>query len=303
MNAPHRTLSWDDALTRLEEADRRIALAAGVVDLLHPDAPQIAEDILGFLAWRYPDADPVAEYIRRAEALAALQERFDREPSVATLSGPAEPVPRDRYNISLLLSIVLTNHRFEIMQQLDAFLANCTEPVGRIASVGTGTGYELRLTARTLPPGWTIESYDTDETVRADAQHYLEFFGVKRPVVWGNEFPLDEVRPDFRGKYSAIVLCEVLEHLPDPLQCLRSVREYLAPGGRAFVTMAVNIAQEDHIFLYPDVDSCRIQLREAGLNIVSEWVTPQTTLPPPADREAVFRKGDYVAVAVSASGG
>ena len=245
----------------------------------------------------------MAEYIRRAEALAALQERFDREPSVATLSGPAEPVPRDRYNISLLLSIVFTNHRFEIMQQLDAFLADCTEPAGRIASVGTGTGYELRLTARTLPPGWTIESYDTDETVRADAQHYLEFFGVKRPVVWGNEFPLDEVRPDSRGKYSAIVLCEVLEHLPDPLQCLRSVREYLAPGGRAFVTMAVNIAQEDHIFLYPDVDSCRIQLREAGLNIVSEWVTPQTTLPPPADREAVFRKGDYVAVAVSASGG
>jgi len=303
MHAPDRTLSWDDALTRLEEADRRIALAAGVVDVLHPDAPQIAEDILRFLAWRYPDADPVAEYIRRAEALSTLQERFDREPCVATLSGPAEPVPRDRYNISLLLSIVLTNHRFEIMQQLEAFLADCTDPAGRIASIGTGTGYELRLMARTLQPGWTMESYDTDETVRADAQHYLEFFGVKRPVVWGSEFPLDQVSPEFRGKYSAAVLCEVLEHLPNPPQALRSVREYLAPGGRAFVTMAINIAQEDHIFLYPDVDSCRIQLREAGLNIVGEWVTPQTTLPPPADREAGFRKGNYVAVAVSASGG
>jgi 2-polyprenyl-3-methyl-5-hydroxy-6-metoxy-1,4-benzoquinol methylase len=303
VTAPHRTLSWDHALTRLEAADRRLALAAGVVDLLHPDATQIAEDILCFLAWRYPDADPVAEYIRRAEALAALQERFDREPSVATLSGPAELVPRDRYNIGLLLSIVFTNHRFEIMQQLYAFLANCTEPAGRIASVGTGTGYELRLMARTLQPGWTIESYDTDETVRTDAQHYLEFFGVKRPVIWGNQFPLDEVRTDFRGKYSAIVLCEVLEHLPNPPQSLCSVRECLTPGGRAFVTMAVNIAQEDHIFLYPDVDSCRIQLREAGLKIVSEWVTPQTTLPPPADREAVLRKGNYVAVAVSASSG
>src|SRR5262245_30047694 len=144
--------------------------------------------------------------MRRAEALAALHERFDREPSVATLSGPAEPVPRDRYNISLLLSIVLTNHRFEIMQQLETFLASCAEPAGRMASVGTGTGYELRLMAGTIPPGWTIESYDTDETVRAEAQHYLEFFGVMRPVVWGSEFPLDQVRPDFRRKYSAIVL-------------------------------------------------------------------------------------------------
>jgi len=299
MHAPDRALCWDDALTRLEQADRRIALAAGVVDVLHPDVPHIAEDILRFLAWRYPDADPIAEYLRRAEALSALQERFDRNPSVATLSGPAEAVPRDRYNISLLLSIVLTNHRFEIMQQLETFLANCTEPAGRMASVGTGTGYELRLMASALPPGWAIESYDTDETVCADAQRYLEFFGVKRPVIWGNDFPLDEVSPDFRGRYSAMVLCEVLEHLPNPLQSLRSVREYLAPGGRAFVTMAVNIAQEDHIFLYPDVESCRVQLREAGLNIVSEWVTPQTTLPPPADREAAFRKGDYVAVAAS----
>ena len=81
------------------------------------------------------------------------------------------------------------------------------------------------------------------------------------------------------------------------------MRQYLARGGRAYVTMAINIAQEDHIFLYPDVDSCRIQLGEAGLNIVSEWVTPQTTLPPPADREAGFRKGNYVAVVASASGG
>jgi phage gp29-like protein len=67
--------------------------------------------------------------------------------------------------------------------------------------------------------------------------------------------------------------------------------------------MAVNIAQEDHIFWYPDADSCRLQVREAGLKIVSEWVTSQTTLPPPADREAAFRRGNYVAVAVSASGG
>ena len=30
--------------------------------------------------------------------------------------------------------------------------------------------------------------------------------------------------------------------------------------------------------------------------MMQEWITPQTTLPPPADREHGFKKGNYVAV-------
>jgi hypothetical protein len=74
------------------------------------------------------------------------------------------------------------------------------------------------------------------------------------------------------------------------------VREYLKEDGRAFVTMAINIAQEDHIFLYPTIESCRAQLRDAGLYTVSEWITPQTVLSIPANREQSFQKGNYIAV-------
>lgn len=291
-------LSWDQALERLEAGDRRLALAAGVVDLLYPEAAAAAGDIFGFLAARYPELDPVQEYIARAKTLAALQERFDGNPSVSALSGPADAPPRERYNIALLLSVVFTSHRFEIMSQLDAFLDDSRAGQGRIASVGTGTGYEVRMMASRLAAGWSIESYDIDPTVQADAQVYLDHFGVNRDITFGQEFPLDNIDPAFTGQYSAVVLCEVLEHLPDPLLALRSVREYLAPEGRVFLTMAVNIAQEDHIFWYPDLASCREQVRAAGLLTISEWIAPQATLPPPASREEGFRKGNYVAVAV-----
>jgi len=290
---------YDAAIDRLEPIDRRLAMAAAVVDSLHPEAAAVAGDIFGYLRHRYPGRDVLSMYGERARTLAELQERFDRDPCVETLGSPGAPISRDAYSVALLLSIALTNHRFEIMQQLAAFLSGLTAPAGRIASIGTGTGYELRLMAL-LPAGWGIESYDVDDRVQVEARRFLDYFGVSRAITWGREFPLASPPPESRHRYDALVLCELLEHLSDPAEALGAVRECLTAAGRAFVTMAINIAQEDHVYLYPDLASCRAQIREAGLRTVSDWITPQTTLPPAEDRERSFSKGNYVAVVAPA---
>jgi len=286
---------YQRTLDRLEREDRRLAMAAAVVEMMYPEAASLAAALLEYAEHRYPGRDVVGIYIDRARALAALQERFEQDPRAETLADPGASIDRDAYKLALLLSIPLTNHRFEIMQQLDAFLAGLTAASGRIVSIGTGTGYELRRMGA-LPAGWTIESYDIDETVQAEAKHFLDYFGVSRPIEWRREFPLASPPAAFRQRYDAMVLCELLEHLSDPAAALATVGACLTGEGRAFVTMAINIAQEDHIYLYPDLAACRDQIRDAGLRTISEWVTPQTTLPPPADRERGFRKGNYVAV-------
>ena len=288
-------LSYQDVLDRLEQADRRLALAAYVVETLHPSAATIADDILRFCAYRYPGVDLVAEYVLRASYLANLQKRFDAQPRVGNLGGHSAVIPRDRYNISLLLSIVLTNHRFEIMQELRGFLSRLDSGAGRVASIGTGTGFELGLMSSSLLRSVEIESYDIDPTAKEEAQNYLRFFGIERPIVFGNEFPLDAADPSFENAFNRLILCEVLEHLPDPARALANVRAYLNESGHAFLTMAINIAQEDHIFLYADIESCRRQVRNAGLEIVREWIAPQTVTLPAADRESGFSKGNYVA--------
>ena len=298
-------VSYEEVLDRLEQTDTRLALAAYVVETLHSDAAGVANDILRFCAHRYSGIDLLGEYMLRASGLEALQKRFDAQAQVEFLGDRSAVVPRDRYNISLLLSIVLTNHRFEIMRELEGFLRRLELNSGRIASIGTGTGFELRLIAAALPDGLQIESYDIDPTTRQEAEQYLRFFGIERQVLFGSEFPLDVVDPGFVNAFDALILCEVLEHLPDPARALASVRTYLTDRGHAFLTMAVNIAQEDHIFLYADIETCRRQIREAGLEIVREWITPQTTVVPPAnpaDRENGFRKGNYVADTVKKRG-
>jgi len=287
---------YEAALDRLEAIDRRLALAASVVPLLHPGAPAVGEEILRYATWRFAGRDVLEAYARRAEALAELQQRFDADPRPQTLGAPDRPVERDLYNLSLLLSIAFTNHRFEIMQQLDAFLLGCAAETGRIASIGTGTGYELRRMALRLSPGWTIESYDIERLVQDEAGAFLRYFGISRPVRWGHEFPLSRPSSEFLRQYDAIVMCELLEHLSHPQTALDAVRACLTPHGRVFATMAINIAQEDHVFLYPDIASCRAQVRAAGFVTDSEWIAPQTTLPPAADREAGFRRGNYMAV-------
>jgi 2-polyprenyl-3-methyl-5-hydroxy-6-metoxy-1,4-benzoquinol methylase len=287
---------YEQALEQLERVDRRLALAAQVVNAIQPGAAEIGSRLIRYTRERYRDCDPIAAYAARARSLFALQERFDAHPGVHHLGDPDLHVSRDHYDISLLLSIAFTNHRFEIMQQLEAFVAGCEGDGGRIVSIGTGTGYEIERIARGLPDDWRIESYDIEESVQADARALLDYFGVARPVTWGREFPLEAGRPDLNGRYDAIVMCELLEHLPDPAAALRTARVCLKPSGRMFVTMAVNVAQEDHVYWYPDIRSCRAQIAEQRLRVVSEWITPQTTLPPPQDRESAFKKGNYVAV-------
>jgi SAM-dependent methyltransferase len=287
--------AYHAALERLDSFDRRLAVAAWVVNTLHPEVCDIGNALLDYAERRYPGRDVIADYVARAEALAILQQRFDADPSPRTLGSAGATIDRDVYNLALLLSIPFTNHRFEIMQQLQQFLGACESPTGRIASIGTGTGYELRLMAA-LPAEWIVESYDIEKSVQHDARDFLRHFDVTRPVQWGGEFPLHTPPAEFRGRYDAIVMCELLEHLSDPAAALTAVRECLAPGGRAFVTMAVNIAQEDHVYLYPDLESCRRQIGDANLRTHDEWITPQTTLVPPEDRQRGFRKGNYIAV-------
>jgi SAM-dependent methyltransferase len=76
-----------------------------------------------------------------------------------------------------------------------------------------------------------------------------DFFGISEDIFLGGCFPLDQCPDESHGRYDAIVLSEVLEHLADPAEALGTLRDCLRDDGLMFATMAINIAQEDHVFL------------------------------------------------------
>jgi hypothetical protein len=63
-----------------------------------------------------------------------------------------------------------------------------------------------------------------------------------------------------------------------------------------FATMAINIAQEDRVFLYPTINSCSEQIQNCGLVAAREWISPQTIFAVPEDRAEGFKRGNYIAV-------
>ena len=142
---------------QLENESRKLAMDAAVVPSVHgADFHAIADEIIGYVRHRYTEY--AARYVARSRALEGMQAYFDKNPSVENLNGHATAVNRDDYNLALLLSIVLTNHRFEILKRLREFLSDAPL-TGRLAALGTGTGYEMKLAATALP-GWLLESYD-----------------------------------------------------------------------------------------------------------------------------------------------
>ena len=97
----------------------------------------------------------------------------------------------------------------------------------RVLDVGCSTGYlAAELTAR----GCRVVGVEGDPEAAAQARERCELV-----VVGDVEDPA--VRDELPHDMDAVLLADVLEHLRDPWAVLAALREMLAPGGRAVVSL------------------------------------------------------------------
>ena len=143
--------------------------------------------------------------------------------------------------------------------------------------VGVGTGFFSRLALQVVPEV-RGRGFDISVASKQYAERQAESFGVSsrysvelRDVV---KEPPDE-------KVMFLMSVEILEHLEDPLAFLKALRQMLAPGGKAFITAALNAANADHIFLYRTPSEVKKQLNEAGFTI--EQYHSSMAYAPPAE--------------------
>ncbi len=109
-------------------------------------------------------------------------------------------------------------HRRKAMQ-LDRLLRPRGPHRGRLLEVGCGPGF---LLAQLRDLGWQASGLEISEFA---ARHAREELGLDVSV--GS--PEDAAPP--AGALEAVYMGDVLEHLPRPLQSLRAIRAWLAPGG------------------------------------------------------------------------
>lgn len=135
---------------------------------------------------------------------------------------------------------------------------NGSDPFFPFAEVGIGTGLYSRIILQDIPDICGA-GFDISEHSRAFTENHLRAFGVDDRYT----IRLGDVRENTH-EFPWLVCVEVLEHLEDPAAFLKTLRKMLAPGGRAFITAALNAADEDHIYLYTDTAQIIEQLTGAG---------------------------------------
>jgi len=150
-----------------------------------------------------------------------------------------------------------------------------------VLEVGTATGY---LSAEMTKRGCVVTGVEADPEMAQIAQQHCQ-----RMIVG------DAEQLDFSslGKYDAIVLGDVVEHLRNPQQFLQKIAQQLKPGGKVLMSLPnianiwvrlnllfgrfnysrVGILDETHLRFFTLASSKRIA-NESGLDVLSTSVTP-----------------------------
>jgi 2-polyprenyl-3-methyl-5-hydroxy-6-metoxy-1,4-benzoquinol methylase len=115
--------------------------------------------------------------------------------------------------------------RKDAARRLDRRLLRGRTERGRLLEIGCGPGF-LLAAMRAL--GWAVQGL---ELSRFAAEYARETFGLEvvEGAVEAGVFP--------RDSFDAVVMGDVLEHLPAPLASLRAVHTWLRPGGAAAIAV------------------------------------------------------------------
>ncbi len=236
----------------------------------------------------FPSSDARAAAVKGYAAFAMtslrLQARFDitaRYQAKTYAEAAREVYHNDAYMQSeylpgLFLSHYLWPHHYRQIRFFEtAFLEFLyANNAGNFLEVGVGTGLYSRIALQHLP-----DAHGRGIDISISSQRFtrvqMDAFEL------GNRYSVDleDVTIDTPATSADALICvEVLEHLEDPITFLKALRRVLKPGGKAFITAALNAAHTDHIYLYRNAGEVEGQLIEAGF-IVEQYFLGQAYAP------------------------
>lgn len=160
--------------------------------------------------------------------------------------------------------------------RFDFFIARSKmlEDVDSYLEIGPGHGLFL-VESLALFPKAKIKAIDISPTSLKITRSIVDFFAGPNDC----ELSLQSVLDLNEGLFDYIVMCEVLEHLENPMRALVQLRSRLLPNGRLFITTCANIPAIDHVYLYTSVPHIRREITEAGYTILSELILPVADIP------------------------
>lgn len=139
-----------------------------------------------------------------------------------------------------------------------------------------GTGHGLFFLESLLEGSFKkYTAVDISQTSLQITKNIVDSYKINKDITYlhKNIFDFDE-----SNRFDFIVMCEVLEHLENPLEILKKLQSLLSDGGKAFFTTCANCPMIDHIYLYRNIEEIEHMLHDSGFAVEDKIVAPSANL-------------------------
>jgi SAM-dependent methyltransferase len=235
-----------------------------VVDGLFPTPEKVDAAVKGYASFAMQSMRLQAAFERE---LAYMPKTYDEAASEVYFN---EQHMMEEYLPGLLLSHFLWPHHYRQIRFFDEAFVEPMRVAGAssFVEVGIGTGLYSGLLLRRLP-----HVRGTGLDISPSSKRFTESQLAALGVADRYEARLHDVtRVPIDPPAQWLVCVEVLEHVEDPIAFLRGLRATMAPGGKAFITAALNAAHADHIYLYRTPEDVLNHLEEAGFTLEQSFL-------------------------------
>ena len=166
------------------------------------------------------------------------------------------------YLPGMFLSHYIWPHHHRMLRYFRATVASLKN-IKTFSEVGTGCGMyskeALELFPESLGAGYDISPYSLSFTSRV-----VEAFSNKNRY----RTEVRDVVKDTPAPSDFVICQEVLEHLEDPNEFVKSLYKMTSPGGYAYISAAINAGHVDHIYLYKNPNEVLRQVEGAGFKVI-----------------------------------
>ena len=245
-----------------------------VADNLSENIIKIAgDDIASYLFGYKWTCNAVFEeemYFRRNSECYRLSKFDDALDQVYSKSEIMEP-----YMKGLLLSQVFWKNHTLVHQYFHDFLENFKQS-GNYIEIGAGHGLFLANACQILSQDFNINAWDISKSSLVETNNCLDKLKIERNVnLFEQDFNKLNVGVE---KADLLVFSEILEHLENPSQVLKTLNGIVKKGGYLFLNAPINSPAPDHITNWNDADEMFDQVKKAGFDIIMKQVIPATGL-------------------------
>lgn len=132
--------------------------------------------------------------------------------------------------------------------------------------IGGGHGLYMLKALELLPSSCQFDLIDVSKSSIKLSKGIIN--NLKVNYINKNIFDLDDnINIDF------FTMGEMLEHLENPLQMLKKLKQLIKKTGKGYITTPINSPMIDHIYLFNNAEEIRKLFKDAGLKIIKEKIT------------------------------